>query len=307
MAGEHRRTSPAARARDADRSYTGHVATTPRYQPYLDVAPAPFRWRLGLRPLDLDDWLILDEHYTAEIERKQEIMAANPATAFRVLADIEPEATEIRDAVVEHLRRLGDPRVGAIDTTLHPLDAAARQVQEDLVVLVERDGQLVCGGGSVCFPNRWDLASKVGRTMAEIHEPVAQLNDHLAAPIDKFLGRLTPDRPYWRLGWGVLDTPELYQATDGSAPPRPEAASPDDHYLRVERETLRRFPQTGCILFTIRTFVTPLGSVPVPTDAATLADAIEALPADVAEYKQLDEAGQSLASWLRQLATTNVQ
>ena len=283
------------------------MANTPRYQPYLDVAPAPFRWRLGLRPLDLAHWLVLDEHYPVEIARKQDIMATHPATAFRVLDDIDDEALEVRDAVVHHLEQLDNPRVGDADPNLHPLDAAARLVQEDLVLLVERDGQLVCGGGSVCFPNRWDLASKLGRSMAEIHEPVAQLNEHLASPIDKFLDRLTPERSYWRLGWGVLDTPELYQATDGTALPRPPAATPDEHHLRVERETLRRFPQTGCILFTIRTFISPLGSVPGPDDAAALAEAIEAMPTDVAEYKQLDAVGSTLAAWLRQLATTSTQ
>ena len=283
------------------------MANAPRYQPYLDVAPAPFRWRLGLRPLDLDDWLVLDEHYPDEIARKHDIMATHPATAFRVLDDIDDEALEVRDAVVGHLEQLGDPRVGNADPSLHPLDAAARLVQEDLVLLVERDGRLVCGGGSVCFPNRWDLASKLGRSMTEIHQPVAQLNEHLAAPIDKFLDRLTPERSYWRLGWGVLDTPEPYQATDGTASARPSAAAPNEYHLRVERETLRRFPHTGCILFTIRTFITPLGSVPGPDGAATLAEAIEALPTDVAQYKQLDEVGSTLAEWLRQLATTSTQ
>lgn len=283
------------------------MANAPRYQPYLDVAATPFRWRLGLRPLDLADWLVLDECYDAEISRKREVMAAHPTTAFRVLDDIEPEATEVRDAIVDHLRRLDDPRVPEPDARLHPLDAAARLVQEDLVVLVERDGRVVCGGGSVCFPNRWDLASKVGRSMAEIHEPVAQLNADLADPIDKFLGRLTPQKSFWRLGWGILDTDELYQATDGTAPPRPGDAPPEAHYLRVERETLRRFPQTGCILFTIHTFMSPIAGVPASHDAARLADAIDGLPPAVAEYKQLDDSGPAIAAWLRQLATTSVQ
>lgn len=268
---------------------------------------APFRWRLGLRPLDLIDWIDLDERYESDIERKREVMATNASTAFRVMDDVDAESAEVRDAIVAHLAERADLRVGPVDTTLHPLDAAARLVQEDLVLLVERDGGLVCGGGSVCFPNRWDLASKVGRSMSEIHAPVARLNDQLEDPIDRFLERLTPERPFWRLGWGVLDTDELYQATDGTAPTRPTAAAPGDHFLRVERETLRRLPATGCILFTIRTHLCPLGGVSDPGDAARLADAIDALPVDVAEYKQLRAAGPSLAEWLRQVATTSVQ
>jgi len=278
------------------------VRSRPQYQPYLDVPPAPFRWRLGLRPLDLAEWLQFDGEYDSMIDRKRQVMADHPETAFAVLDDVDDESIEIRDTIVAHLEALDDRRVDPFDVDLHPLDAAARLVQEDLVFLVERDGRLVCGGGSVCFPNRWDLVSKIGRTMAEIHEPVAQLNDHLEDPIDRFFDRLTPDRSYWRLGWGVLDTDELYQPTDGTAPARPADAPPAAHHLRVERETLRRMPDTGCVLFTIRTYLCPLDAVPGPDDALALAEAIESMPADVAEYKQLDHVGAVVARWLRRAA-----
>lgn len=271
------------------------MGSAPRFQPYLDVPPAPFRWRLGLRPLDLADWFVVDEHHQVELDRKQQILRDHHATAFQVLDGVEPEATEVLDAVLDHLGLTED----AIDPALHPLDAAGRLVQEDLVLLVERGDRLVCGGGSVCFPNRWDLASKIGRTMAEIHAPVAGLNDQLEGPVDGFLARLRPERPFWRLGWGILDTDDLYQPVDGTATPRPTDAGPADHHLRVERETLRRFPNTNCVLFTIRTFVCPIDAVQDPSDRSHLADAVEALPHDVAAYKQLDHVGASIAAWLR--------
>ena len=85
------------------------------------------------------------------------------------------------------------------------------------MLLVERDGRLVFGGGSVCFPNRWDLRSKLGLSMAGVHAPVAQLNEQLEAPIDSFFDRLTPQRSFWRLGWGILDTPDWYTPLDGTA------------------------------------------------------------------------------------------
>ena len=101
----------------------------------------------------------------------------------------------------------------------HPLDTAGRLVQEDLVVLVERAEGLVVGGGSVCFPNRWDLGSKLGLRLVDVHAPVSRLNDQLGGSVETFFERLRPDRSFWRLGWSVLDTGELYQPTDGTAPP----------------------------------------------------------------------------------------
>jgi hypothetical protein len=263
------------------------VSGGPRYRPY---EPGPFRWRLGLRPLEVADWIEIDERYDDDVAYKARLADEHPTTVFRAMPGTEPEGAEVLEALVDHLRVTWPERFADIapPAGLHPLEAAGRLVQEDLVLLVERDGGLVFGAGSVSFPNRWDLPSKVGRSMREVHEPVARLNHQLAEPIDRFFDRLTPDRSFWRLGWGVLDTGELYQPLDGTAPPRPASATFADLHLRVERETLRRFPRTGCVLFTIRTHLTRLADVTAdPADAARLAEALERLPDDVADYKQL--------------------
>lgn len=276
------------------------------YLPFMD-GPAPtdasaFRWRLGVRPLDLDDWIELGPDADDAIAAKSVLTAEHPDTVFAVLDDAEAESSEVATALVEHLRHRWPERYGDVelDATLHPLDAAARLVPEDLVLLVERDGQLVFGGGSVCFPNRWDLRSKLGLSMAGVHAPVARLNEQLEAPIDSFFGRLTPERSFWRLGWGILDTPERYTPVDGTAAPRPANPTPEQFFLRVERETLRRFPVTNCVLFTIRTYVAPiLEAADDPGVARRLADSLSALPDDVRGYKDLRTTAAALISTLR--------
>jgi hypothetical protein len=158
----------------------------------------------------------------------------------------------------------------------------------------------VFGGGSVCFPNRWDLRSKLGLSMAGVHAPVAQLNEQLEAPIDSFFDRLTPQRSFWRLGWGVLDTAGWYTPLDGTAAPRPADPGPDELFLRVERETLRRFPVTNCVLFTIRTYVTPIPAVAADAAVARrLSDALAALPDDVRVYKDVVSTADTLIAALR--------
>ncbi len=276
------------------------------YLPFLEgpriAEPDSFRWRLGVRPLDLDDWIERGPDADATIADKVRLTAEYPETVFAVLEDIEPESLEVATTLVEHLRRRWTDRYGdaVLDTDLHPLDAAARLVPEDLVLMVERDGQLVFGGGSVCSPNRWDLRSKLGLTMAGVHAPVAQLNTQLETPIDRFFDRLTPERSFWRLGWGVIDSAALYAPVDGTAAPRPENPSPDQHVLRVERETLRRFPATNCVLFTIRTYVTPILDVTKdPSVLSRLADAVAALPDDVLVYKDLETTGAAIVEELR--------
>jgi hypothetical protein len=261
-----------------------------------------FRWRLGVRPLDPQDWIELGPDADAAIAAKPALNAQHADTVFAVLDGIDAESVEVADALVTHLRHRWPDRYGDVrlDATLHPLDAAARLVPEDLVLLVERDGQLVFGGGSVCFPNRWDLRSKLGLSMAAVHEPVARLNEQLEAPIDGFFDRLTPERSFWRLGWGILDTADWYTPVDGTGAPRPADPAPDDLFLRVERETLRRFPDTSCVLFTIRTYVTPIPAVARDHRVAErLAASLAALPDDVREYKDVVATADDLVAMLR--------
>lgn len=285
-----------------------------RYAPWVG---GPFRWRLGLRPLDLADWIEIDDRYADDLATKAQVRAEHPDTVFVALPEASDACHEVLATLVDHLVhtwpahfRHGDGALRdavvhnrgtgedvAIDGSIHPLDAAGRLVQEDLVVMIERAGELVFAAGSVCFPNRWDLRSKLGLPLRQVHAPVSRLNDQLADTIDGVFARLTPERSFWRLGWGVLDSPDLYQPTDGTAAPRPTSPTADDLVMRVERETIRRFPRTGCILFTIRTHLTSAAALAADgAHGAVIAEAIAAMPADVRGYKQLDDVAPAMAA-----------
>jgi dimethylamine monooxygenase subunit A len=60
-------------------------------------------------------------------------------------------------------------------------------------------------------------------------------------------------------------------------------------WLRVERQTLRRLPQSGSVLFAIRTHVTGLGeAICHAKGARDLALAMRTMPDDVAHYRSID-------------------
>jgi hypothetical protein len=268
-------------------------------------------WRLGLRPLDPDDWIELGEDYDAELAAKAAVRERHPDTVFVALPEATPACQEILEALVDHLvakwPRHFQRRGPVVENTLtgeavcvdgkspHALDAASRLVQEDLVVMIERDDGLVFGAGSVCFPNRWDLRSKLGLPLRDVHAPVSLLNDQLGDTIDKFLARLTPERGFWRLGWGILDSVDLYQPVDGTAEPLPARPVADDLVIRVERETLRRFPRTRGVLFTIRTHITKAADLAAdPIHGPVIAEALAAMPPPVRQYKQIDQVAEAL-------------
>jgi hypothetical protein len=73
----------------------------------------------------------------------------------------------------------------------------------------------------------------------------------------------------------------------------------DRLYLRVERQTLRRLPQSGAILFGIRVHSYALArAITTPLAASRLAEAVRALPEATVHYKSLKVFGPALLAWL---------
>ena len=68
-------------------------------------------------------------------------------------------------------------------------------------------------------------------------------------------------------------------------------------WLRVERQTLRRLPRSGAVLFTIRTYITPIATVLVDQESAdAMWAAVDAMPDDIRGYKGLRSVGLSVAA-----------
>lgn len=218
---------------------------------------------MGVRPLDLDDWLVFDDDSPAELALKAELLAARPSEVFLAEPGSEAAGAEVLDLVTAWCGAHGHPATAPPpDPGRHPLDAAGRLVPEDLCVLEERDGRAVLTAASVCFPSHWRIGEKLGRSVAAIHAPVHHYAAELETKVDTFLRRLTPERPVVRRNVSVHDHADLFR------PEPPETydgflGAVDDLWLRSERQTLLRLPATGAILFTIKT-----QQCPVPALAA---------------------------------------
>lgn len=73
-------------------------------------------------------------------------------------------------------------------------------------------------------------------------------------------------------------------------------------WLRVERQTLRRLPRSGDVLFTIRTYVEPLGAALDAPAAHALAARIREMPPATAQYKGIEPIRAPLLAYLDQRA-----
>jgi len=276
---------------------------------------------LGLRLLaDPADWLVLDEDWARDLREKRRLESEHREQVWVELPGSVPAQREVRDVLLAHLethhpgriRRSGDRlALPALDESFDlasgvpPLLLASRLVQEDLCLLERASDAWRLSAASVCFPTRWDLPSKLGDTLTGIHDPVPGYRAALARPAERFFDGLRPDRIAVRGNWSLVDTPALFQPQPGNpgAPRVTEDNVAETVWLRAERQTLRRLPETGAILFTIRIFRDPLGALSMqPERARLLAEDLRTLPDELSRYKSIPELREPVLAWLDRIA-----
>ena len=285
-----------------------------------DPMPLTFRrgpWRLsmGLGALDLDTWIEIDERYDSEIAERERLMRERTADVHAVLPVGEAGAAETLALLLEHLPRRFPDRFEALGPTAlrrradglrfavgdaPPLLTAGALVQEDLCVMHRGPRGYELAAAILCFPSHWRLADKLGRPMREIHEPVPGFGEQLGDPADRFFETVRPDRPVWRANWSIARDPELHKpGPHGPVPPLDADDAGAVLWLRVERQTLRRLPRSGDVLFTIRTHLRRIDEVAAEPDIARdLAARLRELPEAMARYKALPPIRDALLAWL---------
>ncbi len=222
-----------------------------------------------------EDLFLRDDDYERDLAWKRELLTERHGEVFAAR-----DTPAVMDASNEVLTLTG----GAAGGGLHPLDAAGRLVQEDLCVLVLRDGAPHLDAASLCFPSYWRLADKLGCPLTEVHGPVPHYAEELASKVDGFLRRLQPGRMVWRRNWSIHDDPTYFLPTATTR--RTQQAVPDSLYLRSERQVLRRLDTPDTVLFTIRTQQAPLSVLAERPDIAhRMAAAIDAWSPNLVVYK----------------------
>ncbi len=286
---------------------------------YLPFEPRPHRLQMGLMALKPDDWIELDGKLGETLLLKRRLLAERHDDVFAALPGTEVAGAELLAMLADHLPRRFPTQYARMGTTIavaatgepvgigapgvHPLETASRLVPEDLCLMRHTEGGYILAAACVCFPSRWRLADKIGRGLDAIHEPVPDYARTLARPIARFFDKIAVERPVWRLNWTIHDCAEPFQPASAAPADVPPARFADGLFVRVERQTLRRLPASGDVLFTIRTYVRPLGEVAANADAAQrLAGAIDGLPLAMREYRGMSRFADALAGWLRERA-----
>lgn len=283
------------------------------HTPY-DGTSNPFA--IGLTQLDLTEWIEVDaglETYLAEKDRQRVINSEN---VFVEEADTRASQHEILDTLTSHLLQTHRGIYSAAGNVMSiaktnraimlnnpsepPLLTASKLVQEDLCLMRKDASGWRLTAASLCFPSSWSLLEKFGRPMQEIHAPVPGFGPGTrnASLIERMFDNLKPSNPVKRFNWSIYRDGELYHPASASR----RDLRPEHAFLRVERQTLRKMPVSGDILFTIRIHLDPLLTIRNHENASQLGHSLAAqlmvLSDDELAYKGLAEIRNDLVKTL---------
>lgn len=247
-------------------------------------------FQIGLKPLDPAEWIDVDDTLAAQLAEKNRILTAYPVETFVAEADTEDAQAELLALLADHLptrfpqvyRREGDaiailPSGNRVDLgATPPLLTAARLVAEDLVILRKRDAGWTLVAAALTFPSSWVLAEKFGKPMHDIHAPVPGFGEGTrpAMLIERMFDNMRAETPVIRWNWSLYGDDRLYHPDTSGPEVRRFGPDMANVFLRVERQTLRRLPGSGDIVFTIRIAIDPLAALEAEPDAAAIATAL---------------------------------
>jgi len=188
--------------------------------------------------------------------------------------------------------------------------SACRLIPEDVLLVIPQTGtsqnqtEWRLQGGLLAFPGHWQLADKMGKTLAELHSPVPEFSQRLAVPVNRFFNSMQAGRISWRQNWSLQTDDRLYAPHREAVTPEKSAPVPalagQSIFVRIETQHFYKLPASGAVMFFIRTSLAPLdfwqdNISPI----AGLAARLRQLSPAMADYKAVGGLLSALEGWLQ--------
>ncbi|KAK8183406.1 Alg9-like mannosyltransferase family-domain-containing protein [Phyllosticta capitalensis] len=317
--------------RPAANPYPDWSLTETKPLPYRPFRYGPkYNITMGLRNLNWDDWIELDNHYLKYHEKKAKRLAERGTKCYHTAPEAYDGAVELLEELCSYLpqrypslfektptgmRNLATGEdVNCVERPLKedPMAMCARQVQDDLAIMFERpDGQYYLLAGAILLAGFWRLEDKLGMPLSEIHTSgnVPGYKEKLEKGMMNFFRRVQPEGPVVRNNYFIQVDEDLawsYSIGDEDGPEGSVGWSTaekdkaiEHHWFRSERQSLRRLPRSGGVVFTIRTYFHPITEIcDEPYVPGRLASAVRSWDATTQVYKGKDRYEKVLLEYL---------
>ncbi|MCI2393392.1 DUF3445 domain-containing protein [Aliiroseovarius sediminis] len=218
----------------------------------------------GLLPMEPGEWLLQDDVYGPQMAHRVALIRDRAEVVHKLSHAARPAADELLETVLDELATIEgfevatahvicpDGRRVRIDRAA-PLLTCGALVQEDLVLMQKQADEHVLTGAILCFPASWSLDEKFMRPLIRIHKPIPSYTDDIARRVQRLFDGIKVGRPMWRANCLTYDDPELHQPCREYQ--RRSACRDGLTWTRVERQGMRRLPETDAVVFSIHTYV----------------------------------------------------
>ena len=317
-----------ADAADQDRRSAAHSSGSPAYQPYRW---ASVDFTLGLAPVRNSEWIQFSLRHADNMREKRSRMSAQRDRYYRTLPESLPAQRELRERVVTHLvtdhadryARAGSKLTSCCeslawhldDPDVEPLRQLSEIVEEDFMLLQELDGVMRITASANAYSSSGRLVSAVGQTVHWAHIPVPMLSEKLGGRIDRVLSSVHEDTPCERFNWQVTPMATLFFPDDPhrananamhavlDALGREPGSAGELLFIRVERQTLSRLPDSRAVAFSLHTYSDPLSVLAAePQGARSMLRLLEGYSESRWHYSEMDIVREPLLDYLRRVA-----
>jgi len=148
--------------------------------------------------------------------------------------------------------------------SMHPLQVLLNNVPEDFAIVLrnENDGMYYFRAGVICSSLGWNVSTKIGMKLKEIHNPIPDYKEKMSFSMDRYFSKMPTNAPIQRGSWGLeVGSPLFMPPGDPHEKLREsqqENLSIEDCNLRVDWQTLRRLPLSAGIVFNFKALFTPV-------------------------------------------------
>ena len=230
--------------------------------------------------MEPDWWLEIENTYVARINERKRLFRDHGNKVLDALPGSELVCKELMEMCLQfycaryptHFSLSADKRIfhNSIlneDTdikSMHPLHVLLNNVPEDFAIVLrnETDGMYYFRAGVICSSLGWNVSTKIGMQLKDIHKPIPDYKEKMSFSMDRFFSKMPTKDPIQRGSWGLeIGTPLFMPAGDPHEKFRTmqkEDLTVDECYLRVDWQTLRRLPLSAGIVFNFKALFTPV-------------------------------------------------
>ncbi|KAL8792480.1 MAG: hypothetical protein Q9195_004936 [Heterodermia aff. obscurata] len=196
------------------------LSGVPRPNPYkefrIDTAIArpyrPFRWAyhqtMSLNKLESDWWLELEKTYPVRIAQRKELYAKHGKLVLDYLPGSEMACKEIMEMALQFLCarypqyfsltqdgsrgyvfQNGILKNETVINSMHPLVVLLENVPEDFACMLRNpgDGYYYFRAGLLCSALGWNVQTKLGMQLKEIHSPIPDYKEKMEFSMDRYV------------------------------------------------------------------------------------------------------------------------